>query len=242
MSIEKNVFTWENGYEDDEKEFRIEVIATNSSDQIIELAKTSCVLMNSDGATFAGSFRDEEDVFLEPKETANVDVRCGYSFHESAFGQDASSISAQVDLTLFRREFFNLGEFDVPKEEKSCIQLTKHQDVAGGHLAILGATLFRHKQDDDGETNIQTTVGLRNTGEGEVQKAVVKMILVDREGSQLDYSEYDETIPPRSSVIIEPSIFCKTGRLKGAKIKLTVSLYQPVLREALLLKNPDKAE
>jgi hypothetical protein len=143
---------------------------------------------------------------------------------------------------MFRREFFNLGDLDVPSGENEVSQLSTHTDVAGGALKILGATIRRKPEDDDGETTLDASVGLRNLGDGAVQKAVVKLILMDREGSQIDDREYDETIPPRSSVVIEPSVYTKTGRLRGAKVKLTVALYQPISKHDILLSQPTKED
>jgi len=241
MKLTKEQFTW-SSWDDGEYNYDIQVSTTNDSDQTVELIKTSCVLTAAAGNTVGGSFRDEEDVFMEPGDSASFTVRAGYNVISPAIDGDPTSVKAQIDVTALGREFFNLGELDVPASENEVTIITDHKEVAGGSLKILGATLKRYPKDDDGDTRVEAQVGLRNTGEDSVQKAVVKMILMDREGSQIDYSEYDEMIPPRSSVFLEPSSFTKAGRLKGATVKLSVSLFQPIEKMALLIDSPVKED
>jgi len=241
MKLVKEQFTW-SSWDDGEYNFDIQVSTTNDSDQTVELIKTSCVLMSDAGSSVGGSFRDEEDVYMEPGEAASFNVRAGYNVLGVAIGGDPSTVKAQIDVTALGREFFTLGELEVPTSEKEVATINDHKEVSGGTLKILGATLKRYPKDDDGDTRVEAQVGLRNTGEDAVQKAVVKMILMDREGSQIDYSEYDEIIPPRSSVFLEPSSYTKAGRLKGATVKLTVSLFQPIENMALSLDSATKED
>ena len=69
---------------------------------------------------------------------------------------------------------------------------------------------------------------------------MVKLILIDRAGAQIDYSEYEEMIPPLSSAVISPSVYTKAGRLKGASVKITVTLFQPVATSSVTINNPNK--
>jgi hypothetical protein len=71
---------------------------------------------------------------------------------------------------------------------------------------------------------------------------IVKMILIDRDGAQIDFRERDESIPPRSAVVFDPSIYAKSGRLKGATVKITVTVFEPIAHESVLLDTPTKQD
>ena len=240
MKLTKESFEWSSGWRADEYEYRVELSSTNDTEQTIELVKTSCILMSKDGATIGGGFNNEEDVYMDPEESAKFSVSTHYgTIYKSSVGGDPESVEAQIDTTFFRREFFNLGEVEVPEEDGGVSTYTDHKDVAGGDLKILGATIARAPS-DDADRSVECSVGLKNLGTDAQQKVMVKMILIDRSGAQIDYGENEEMIPPRSGAVITPSVYTKAGRLKGASVKLTVTLFQPVAMESITIDAPSK--
>ena len=240
MKLTKELFEWSSGWRDDSYDYSIELSSTNDTEQTIELVKTSCILLSKDGATIGGGFNNEEDVYMDPEESAKFSVYANYgTIYKSSVDSDPASVEAQIDATFFRREFFNLGEIDVPEEDGGVSSFTDHKDVAGGDLKILGATIARAPS-DDADRSVECCVGLRSLGTDAQQKVMVKMILIDRSGAQIDYSESEEMIPPRSGAVITPSVYTKAGRLKGASVKLTVTLFQPVAMESITIDSPSK--
>jgi hypothetical protein len=239
MKLIKERFEWSSGYQGDTLDYEIELSTVNETEQTIELVKTSCLILSQDGATIGGDFNREEDIYMDPGETAKFNVSSGYGIFQLATNGEANSVEAQIDTTFFRREFFNLGEVDVPSEDGEVSKLLVNKNVAGGDLQILGAAVSRESSDDADRT-INACVGLRNLGADAQQKVMVKAILIDRAGAQIEYSEYEEMIPPMSSAVITPSVYSKAGRLKGAKIKLTLTLFQPVATSSLTIDLPTK--
>lgn len=240
MKLTKELFEWSSGWRDDSYDYSIELSSTNDTDQTIELVKTSCVILSKDGATIGGGFNNEEDVYMDPEEAAKFSVYTNYgTIYKSAVSDQPDSVEAQIDTTFFRREFFNLGEIEVPADDGGVSSIGDHKDVAGGDLKILGATITRAPS-DDADRSVEACVGLRNLGADAQQKVMVKMILIDRSGAQIDYSENEEMIPPRSGAVITPSVYTKAGRLKGALVKLTVTLFQPVTTESITIDSPKK--
>lgn len=240
MKLTKELFEWSSGWRDDSYDYSIELSSTNDTDQTIELVKTSCVILSKDGATIGGGFNNEEDVYMDPEEAAKFSVYTNYgTIYKSAVSDQPDSVEAQIDITFFRREFFNLGEIEVPTDDGGVSSIGEHKDVAGGDLKILGATITRAPS-DDADRSVEASVGLRNLGADAQQKVMVKMILIDRSGAQIDYSENEEMIPPRSGAVITPSVYTKAGRLKGASVKLTVTLFQPVTTESITIDSPTK--
>jgi hypothetical protein len=241
MKIKGKKFTWDSRG-DGEYTYDIDVSAENDSDSTIELARTSCVLLAKDGATLGGSAHDEEDLYLEPGESGSFEVRTWGDVYRSQLEGEPESAKAQVDVTFFRREFLILGDFNVPSKNSDAELTHDYKDVSGGDLKVLGASIRRDPEDRDGDSSVEAIVGLRNVGEGVVQKAIVKMILIDRDGAQIDFRERDESIPPRSAVVFDPSIYAKSGRLKGATVKITVTVFEPIAHESVLLDTPTKQD
>ena len=241
MKLTKELFEWSSGWLGDSKyNYSIKLSSTNDTEHTIELVKTSCVILSKDGATVGGGFNNEEDVYMDPDESAKFNVSGSYeSIYKSAVSDHPDSVEAQIDTTFFRREFFNLGEIDVPADDGGVSFIEDHKDVAGCDLKILGATISRAPS-DDADRSVEACVGLRNLGTDAQQKAMVKMILIDRSGAQIDYSENEAMIPPRSGAVITPSVSTKAGRLKGASVKLTVTLFQPVAMESITIDAPTK--
>lgn len=240
MELRKEKFEWSSGrYGEDTFDYEIEMATTNDTDQTIELVKTSCLMISQDGATIGGEFNCEEDIYMDPGEIAKFNVNSGYNIFQSAVGSDAGTVEAHINTTFFRREFFILGELEVPSEDGEVSKLLENKSVAGGDLQILGATISRESSEDADRT-INACVGLRNLGADAQQKVMVKLILIDRAGAQIDYSEYEEMIPPLSSAVISPSVYTKAGRLKGASVKITVTLFQPVAMSSVTINNPNK--
>ena len=73
-------------------------------------------------------------------------MNSGYNIYQSAVGSDASTVEAHINTTFFRREFFNLGELEVPSEDGEVSKLLENKSVAGGDLQILGATISESPQ------------------------------------------------------------------------------------------------
>ena len=57
---------------------------------------------------------------------------------------------------------------------------------------------------------------------------MIKVQLNDRTGSNLmDQDDY-RAIPPNGSMLFEPSIYAKSGKLKGAKLDVSISSFHQI--------------
>jgi hypothetical protein len=48
--------------------------------------------------------------------------------------------------------------------------------------------------------------------------------------------------PFHPAVVFDPSIYAKSGRLKGATVKITVTVFEPIAHEGILLDTPTKQD
>ena len=67
MELRKEKFEWSSGYDGETFDFDIELSTENKTEQVIELVKTSCLILASDGATIGGDFNSEQDIYMERK-------------------------------------------------------------------------------------------------------------------------------------------------------------------------------
>ena len=103
----------------------------------------------------------------------------------------------------------------------------------------MGASIIREPSDDADRT-ITAIVGVKNPSPETIQKIEIRMVLSDRDGQQIDQSESEETIPPNASIVFQPSISEKAGRLRGATVQLTATVYRAVAWDSLVVIDPCK--
>jgi hypothetical protein len=206
----------------------ITAVIENETESVIELAKTSVILVNSEGVTVGGSHDDEEEVFIDSKDSAKIDVRTAYNLNAVGFEGKLDQIKAFVDVQLYRREFHNLGEIEIPKNHSEASFIKKGVDIAG-LIKVIGVTCTRSKPDEDGEIDIKLAIGIRNISDTYFERVTAKFGLFDQEGAEIDRDDTYHSLAPHSGRILEPSCYrIKSGRVKNCVGKLTIHVHQPV--------------
>lgn len=241
MQLVKDRFDWSSGWRGDfEVEYGIDVVATNDTDYVIELVKTSSLILSADGVAVggAGGYWYEENVYMDPGESSTFSVATSNIFR-SLLGDDVENVSAHVDVTFFTKQFAVLGEFQVPQTDGGASVVSSTTEIGG--IQIVGASIIREPSDDADRT-ITAIVGVKNPSSETIQKTEIKMVLLDRDGQQIDQSESDETIPRNASIVFQPSISEKAGRLRGATVKLTATVYTAVASDSLVVSDPCKRD
>ena len=227
MKISK--FTY-SPHSDGDLSFDMKAELENETEHVIELVKTSCLMTNSDGVCVGGSYDNESDAFIEPRDSGSIDVHAGWGMKAASFGGQLDEMKAVVDATFFRRDFQKMGEVEVPESHEKCGFMEKVLNV-GGSIDIMGATCIRHEADDDGDVSVELQVGVRNVSDTYIERVTAKAFLLDQEDSQIEDSEDYSALPPHSGRIFTPSVSTKKGRLRNATIRLSVSIYLPVGHE-----------
>ena len=226
MKISK--FTY-SPHSDGDLSFDMKAEIENETEHVIELVKTSCLMTNSDGVCVGGSYDNESDAFIEPRDSGSIDVHAGW-LKAAPFDGRLDEMKAVVDATFFRRDFQKMGEVEVPESHEKCGFMEKVLNV-GGSIDIMGATCIRHKDEDDGNVHVELQVGVRNVSDAYIERVTAKAFLLDQEDSQIEDSEDYSALPPHSGRIFTPSFRTKKGRLRNATIRLSVSIYLPVGHE-----------
>jgi len=221
-------FTYSGPDADQELSFECSATVENDSDFPVEMIKTSACLLNSDGICIGGSSDDEEETFIDPKESTSININTSWGINAAGFNNELDKIKVVSDIVMYRREFSKLGLIDVPTKDNSCEFIPKKSTISG-LVEILGVTCFREKPDDEGDVGVQLYCGVRNISNTYIEKVSIKMILIDQEEAQIEEDERDETLPPRVGKIINPSFYgVKSGKLRNSSLRVTASIYLPV--------------
>jgi len=213
---------------DNEIGLEIEAVIENTTESVIELIKTNVIIVNSEGVTVSGSYDDEEEVFIDCKESSKIDIRSPYGIKASGFEEKLDQIKAYVDVQLYRRQFHNLGEIEIPTDHKKATFIKKGIDIAG-LVKVIGVTCTRSKPDDDGEVEVALSIGIRNVSDTYFERVTAKFVLFDQEGAEVDRDDTYNSLAPRCGRVLEPRCWSlKPGRLKNCIGKITIHVHQPV--------------
>ena len=61
-----------------------------------------------------------------------------------------------------------------------------------------------------------------------IQKVLIKIQLNDRTGSNLLDSDDYRVVPPNGTMYFEPSVYAKAGKLKGAKLDISIASFHVI--------------
>ena len=203
--------------------FEVSVDIENKSKHIVESSKSSVVIIDDKENAVASEYDREENSYAENGETFNIDMN-PYGAKEFYF-DDIKKSKAIVDVTTFKREFLKLGEYGCPKDHKTVTRSDKSLEF--GKLRIFGIVIYRNDPPEDASDDHAVCIKLtvKNLSDEFIQKVMCKVQLFDRSGSNIVDSEDTRPLPPSASVSLEPSVYAKSGKLKGSKIVISLSSY-----------------
>jgi hypothetical protein len=85
------------------------------------------------------------------------------------------------------------------------------------------------KPDDDGDTRLEAHCVVRNVGDVELEKVMLRLELVDEDGAVIDNSESSAEINVGSVGHLEPSLWSVSpANLKHSTVRLALSVFTPV--------------
>jgi hypothetical protein len=206
----------------------IECALENKSENTIEMTKGSVLLLDEGGVVIGNDADREDDSYADTNESYSVSYS-PYIDCPSHVG-DVSKIKAIVDITSFRREFFKLGEYDCPNEPAKPVKSTYEKQT--GDIRIHGVYIFQQEPYEDAKSgdDVQTEVRVyvRNIGDKFIEKVKAKVQLLDKEEASIETNEDSRSIAPSSSDVLIASMYAKPGKLKGATVKVSLSIFYAV--------------
>ena len=109
------------------------------------------------------------------------------------------------------------------------LNLSNNQ-IEFGKLRVFGVSIFRHDPPENAsdDHSVGVKIAVKNISDQYIQKVLIKVQLIDRTGSNLIDSEDYRPIPPNGSMYFEPSVYAKSGKLKGAKLEVSISSFHQI--------------
>lgn len=237
MKLTKATYRKPDDYGD--SSFDVEVSVENKKEDIVEMSWSSLTIVDGNNNTVACDYDREESSYAEKDETFTVNLGC---YAKGYLVSDFSKAKAIVDLATYKKEFKKLGDFEIPEDHTSTYQSNNQIDF--GKLRVFGASVFRYdppenKSDDH---SVGVKLAIKNISDEYIQKVLIKVQLIDKTGSNLVDSEDYRAIGPNGTSYFEPSVYAKAGKLKGAKLDVSISsfhLIQHYNAESLLKLTKD---
>ena len=210
---------------DGDTNFDVEVSVENKHEDIVDMSISALTIIDGNNNTVSCDADREEMSYAEKDETFTVNCS-GYG--KAYLVPDFSKAKAIVDLTTYKKEFKKLGDFDIPGDHKSCIQ--SDNQIEFGKLRVYGVSVFRHDPPENAseDHSVAVKIAVKNISDEYIQKVLVKVQLNDRTGSNLMDTDDYRPIPPNGSMLFEPSIYAKAGKLKGAKLDVSISSFHQI--------------
>ena len=210
---------------DGDTNFDVEVSVENKHEDIVDMSISALTIIDGNNNTVSCDADREEMSYAEKDETFTVNCS-GYG--KAYLVPDFSKAKAIVDLTTYKKEFKKLGDFDIPGDHKSCIQ--SDNQIEFGKLRVYGVSVFRHDppENTSDDHSVAVKIAVKNISDEYIQKVLVKVQLNDRTGSNLMDTDDYRPIPPNGSMLFEPSIYAKAGKLKGAKLDVSISSFHQI--------------
>ena len=205
--------------------FEIEVSVENKKEDIVDMSVAASTIIDGNNNTVACDYDREESSYAEKDETFSVNLT---NSAKDYLISDLSKAKAIVDLTTYKKEFKKIGDFDIPGDHKSCIQ--SNNQIEFGKLRVFGVSIFRHDPPENAsdDHSVGVKIAVKNISDEYIQKVLIKIQLNDRTGSNLLDSDDYRVVPPNGTMYFEPSVYAKAGKLKGAKLDISIASFHVI--------------
>ena len=210
-------------------DFEMEGVLENKSDHDVEFVKTSVIMLNENDVAVGGTEDEDDRVFIASKDSGDVSLLSWQSVHKDKFKSGSGAdCKALVHMTTYRREFVKVGTLEIPEKEGDLSEIKKNISI-GGVAELMGMSVLRMKDSDDGDAEFEIVSSVRNTSDDFIARAQTTLKLMDQRDAQLEDTYDYRELPAKSAVTFQPSFWgLKPGKIKNGSIVVTASVFVPI--------------
>ncbi len=184
--------------------FKISANVTNKTTETIDFISGRAVLINCESMPVVNG-DESKDTFIPPGENEKLSIWCNYG-KEGLIGPDAKNVHAIVQLLCCRADYVELPSITLGTQPYQVAGIRQSIDI-NGKAEVLSAAAWFKEADEDGESEVQCYVVVRNLTDCHITKCEVKLRLTDSRGRTLDTSEADEPITANGFTSVDCSIW-----------------------------------
>ena len=207
----------------------------NPTKDEVRWVQFNTVYLNKDGFALNGTNDHDELCMLAPGD----DFECSASdrVRVALAGSARNDVTAVVYVTLYAREFFKLGEIDVPAAARGVATIEKvisSQTIEGP----LKLSVYREPEDAEGRCTLDIRTAVTSQINVPIGRTELKFVLLDSEESTLE--ENSETTAWRSlsgGLISGSFSYMRKAQLRGAKLRATLAVFREVHAATITAKS-----
>lgn len=203
----------------------VEASISNAAEKDVRWIQYRMIFEDARGFPLASS-EGMEDCRLENGDSTELSSSCCVSSATAGGQQDSLVVHAVA--TLYGRDVYRLGELAVPAAEMTSATLEKAIEGSALH-PMMKVLAVRSKNDENGQNSVAIRVLVTNSSPSLLERVELRYELLDSEESSLEAGEECTLLPAGGLACIEASTsWWRPSQLKGARLRLSLSVYQPL--------------
>ena len=213
------------GKPDDDGDVSVDLKLSLSSyaEEDVELVVSKLVVLTASGLPLLES-EDEHDVLISNRSSEEISLSSYFKASQIA-GAPASDTQLLVQFIPCGCKFIELSQIEVASPGNitgiaEAIQLLPYVQLQG--LSVLAT-----KPDDDGDCLLEFKGLVINECESVLNKVVVSITILDRNGREIDSTEWRGKAPPSNTVSFDTRIWgVKSSKIAGSKVHVSIKVFQ----------------
>ena len=221
------------GKPDDDGDISIDLKLSLSSyaDDDVELVVSKLVVLTASGFPLLER-EDEQDVLISKGSSEEISLYGGYFKESQIAGSTASDTQVLVQLTPCACKFIALPKIDI--ESVGALSGIAEAVSLLPNVNLKGVAIYAPQPDDDGDCRLEIKGLIVNESELALHKVVVSISIADKNGREIDSTEWSEKVAPFSTVCIDTSMWgVKASRLVGSSARVSIKSFQCIGNQEL---------
>ncbi len=201
----------------------IELKLTSFSDEDIELVLTKMVVLTANGLPLIEQ-EDERELLINNASTEELGLNSGYFKAAQIAGSSASDSQVLLQVVPCGCKYTELP----------LLELTSPGNITGlsekvelqRDVQLQGFSVCTTKPDEEGNCQLEVKGLIVNESGCLLNKVVVKIRLLDKNGREIDSTEWNEKVPPSGTICVDTSMWgIKPSRLDGARANISTQIF-----------------
>lgn len=203
------------------------VLVDNPTKEEVRWVQYQFGFFDKDGFPLSGSNDDDDDCTLEVDGELPISPGWG-SLRSRTPDKARRSFTVDVTAILHAREFYKLGEVDVPAADRgtSTLKKTIRSTTIDGAVKVL---VTRGMPDEERRSELDCRLAVRNISGLHLGRVELRGDFVDPDGASNEAFRARVAIPAHSLGYMQVSLgYFRKSQLRGARLSLTLSMFRPV--------------